>query len=629
LSRIIAGTGIVLIVLFYMLPYRGSIPIYSLFVGIVELSGHLGDATGLALLAGQTLSLGPLLFAMVALIRLRRRAPEHGGALVTLLLAFIPILCLLVGLRSIAFMAAHTLLHIRSAVVILTVVVGGCLAVSILARSAWYEIPWTFGQLTRVDQMLAAALAEQDTEATLSASLEKLNPLVRPIVRRRLRLWKSAAAEVPGAGEADLSRVMHFLEERRREERELGEEPPAIWPGWMLGIRPYVILGTAVLAFILPTWLAAHRPPVALDWVIRLDNPELDSIFTDEITEAISDLSRHREDSSDLGSISGLSASLQRAEILCPGIHDGLMDLLKLGELGRNRLHSIWRARDDLNYLLQVKGVPYFVRSRVRARRGVGGRDLFYLLTYRVVDCRQYRLVDSELEYPVLKLERADRLNVIERYVATTDEEEPYVSILLNRVGEFMDQRLLEVAEGDDLVADIVRSGLATAGMELSEFASGVKGRLGEWVVEGLTRHELHHKWLGLDPDPPASLWAWMSGYSEDSVRGVASEVGAFLGELGYQPAYARMRLALMIDAISTYPGHRGTHGRARIFLLARLFDVELGGPLAWQVQGIRLAIPKLTVMDDKEISRRIDECHQELFGVGLPRFEPVDNSSH
>ena len=113
-----------------------------------------------------------------------------------------------------------------------------------------------------------------------------------------------------------------------------------------------------------------------------------------------------------------------------------------------------------------------------------------------------------------------------------------------------------------------------------------------------------------------------MSEYTGDAVQGVAAEVGAFLGELGYNPAYARMRLALMLDSLESPEGHRGTHGMARVFLLGRLFEVE--SAWEWRFAIPRLVAPILATISDADLAGRIDRCHRDLFGVPAPVFELV-----
>ncbi len=627
-ARLLTGLGILLMLLFYLLPYRGSVPIFSLVAGIVELTRHLDEASGLApgiaLMAGHVLSLGPLLFALGSVVRVFWRAPEHGGMLFALLLAFLPLLCVLVGLRNFAVLPAATLLSLRSAALIMTVMAGLGLALPILVRGAWYEVPWSFGQLTLADRMLAAALSggEPRSEEAVARSLGRIHPLVRPFVRRRLRMWRSAAAQA-GAGEAELSQVMSFLSGRWQEERKSDEELPRDWPGWMRGQWiPALASGFLILLGAL-TLLAVHRSPATATWVCSGDDHAGRELFEEAIPAVISDLSYRGGDIQNLDSFGGLERSLEAAEAYCPGIRSEVINLLELGSRGRKRLHSIWRARDRLNQLLQLNGVPYFVRARVRARRRPGGGDLFYTLNYRVTDCRRYRVENGGEVLPVLHLQRADQLNVIEYYVGAADEEDPYVTMLLNRVEVFLDRRLREVVARDDSVGDAAARGVLAVAESPETLDQGLAGPLGRLIVEGLTRHELHHKWLGLDPEPPTALWAWMSEYTTDAVRGVAAEVGAFLGELGYHPAYARLRLALMLDSLETAEGHRGYHGIARVFLLQQLFGIE--SAWEWRSALPHLVAPILATIDDSDLKGRIDRCHSALFGVPPPVFERME----
>jgi hypothetical protein len=468
--------------------------------------------------------------------------------------------------------------------------------------------------------MLAAALSggESQSEDAVARSLVRLHPLARPFVRRRLFMWRSAAAQA-GAGEAQLSQVMSFLSERWREEKKSDEQLPQDWPGWMRGQWiPGIAAGAAVL-FCALTLLALHRTGAANTWECGEGRDAGRELFEEIIPAVVSDLSHQGGDIRDLDSFSDLERFLAEAETACPGLRDGVIDLLELGARGRQRLHSIWRARDRLNHLLQENGVPYFVRARVRARRRVGGGDLFYTLNYRVTDCRRYRVKGTGRIFPVLHLKRADNLNVIEYYVGAADEEDPYVTMLLNRVEVFVNRRMREVVERGDAVGDAAARGVLEVAESLDALDQGVDGPVGRFVVEGLTRHELHHKWLGLDPEPPTALWAWMSEYTNDAVRGVAAEVGAFLGELSYHPAYARMRLALMLDSLESPEGHRGIHGMARIFLLQQLFDLE--SAWEWRSAIPRLVAPILATIGDADLTARIDRCHRDLFGVPPPVF--------
>ncbi len=227
---------------------------------------------------------------------------------------------------------------------------------------------------------------------------------------------------------------------------------------------------------------------------------------------------------------------------------------------------------------------------------------------------------------PVLHLVRADPLNIIEQYVGATVAEEAFVSILVDRVDEFIYRRMAPAVEWDDAVGQAIRQSVVAVSGSLEELQEGIDGPLGILVIEGLTCHELHHKWLGLNPEPPTALWAWMSGYSDDAVSGVASEIGAYLGELSSSPVYARLRIALMIAALQDSQGRHGTHGFARVFLLAKLFDVDLEQPLRLQIVGIKLHASQLRAISDAELIDKFDALHKELFGTAVPRFELVDN---
>jgi len=558
-------------------------------------------------------------------VRLWRRAPAHGGMLVTLLVCFLPLLTLLVGVRNFAVLAAYTLPHVRAAALMLTLTLGLCLAVSILVRGLWYEIPWTFGQLTRVDRVLLSVLAAPDLPVALARALDRLHPLVRPFVRRRLRLWQSAAEAAPGDGQADLVRVMRLMEDRWREEQAMGQVLPPRWPRWMLGrrIELTAAAGTAVVAVL--TLLAVHQPTEVPVWTGARDSAALDRVFSSELPAVVSGLSRCDAELDAMPCFDGLRRTLREAERDCPGLHDAVVHLLQVGSRGRRRLHSIWRARDRLNHLMQEHDVPYFVRSQIRAARGCGGRDLFYTLSYRVQACRWYRRQGDSTRLPVLHLVRADDLNVVESYMGTTDEAEAYVTILLGRLEVFLEQNLLPLLRRDDPVGRAARHGLRQARIALDS-EEAARADMAKLMIEGLTRHELHHLWTGLDPEPPTALWVWMRDYAETAVRGVASELGAFLGELTLGPGYARTRLAVMIDALERHEGHRGHHGLARIFVLSKLLGLALEGPPQWQAYLVVSQAHRLESLPDTELAERVAALHRELFGVEAPVFEPVDN---
>jgi len=626
LARILTASGVVLVILFYLLPYRGNIPIQDLISGIVELGQHLDQPTGLALMAGHVLSLGPLLFAVACLIRLWRKAPEHGGMLVALILAFVPVLTLLVGLRNFAILISYTLLHVRAAALILATTVGATLALATLFRGSWYEVPWTFGRFTRIDRRLASLLLETETQDSLTSRIRKLPFIIRPFVFRRLALWKAAAAQVPGAGQNDLSRVMQFLIKRWQEEKTSDEELVDKWPAWIRVGWLYGTLATVLFLCGGLTWLAAWRADPGRVCVLEQQSPELAEIFTTGIPDVIIELSRQDRQGHQPPSLTTLRQALAEAEKENPGIEAGVLDLLDLGAYGRRRLHSIWRARDRLNFTLHKNHIPYFVRSRVRSYLEPGAGDLFYLLTYRIIECRVYEEKNRQQRIPVLHLVRADPLNIIEQYVGATVAEEAFVSILVDRVDEFIYRRMAPAVDWNDAVGDAIRKSVLAVSGSLEELQEGVDGPLGILVIEGLTRHELHHKWLGLNPEPPTAVWAWMSGYSEDAVRGVTAEIGAYLGELSFSPVYARLRIALMIAALHDSESRHGAHGYARVFLLAKLFDVDMEQPLRLQVLDILAQASALGTTSDAELIDKFDALHQELFGTAVPHFELVDN---
>jgi hypothetical protein len=248
-ARIMIGSGAALTFLFYLLPFRGVVPLVDLLSGIAEVTPRLGDVQGMALLSGHVLSIGPLIFAGLACVRLVYRPKGYGGALAGFCMAFVP---------------GNTLVHLRSAAMLLVMGVGGATALAGFVRAPWFQIPWTFGRLTRVDDMLAVALASPDPDSSLRRSLARLHPLVRLSVRRRLSLWRSAAAEVPGAKQADLSVVIRFLERRWREERSVTQQDASdrklpSWPGWMRGAWLNLIGINLSLLLVGIAWAAAQR----------------------------------------------------------------------------------------------------------------------------------------------------------------------------------------------------------------------------------------------------------------------------------------------------------------------------------------------------------------------------------
>ncbi len=613
-ARVWTALGMGLVVLFYLLPYRGSVPLLQLLTSIWASSSMLATAGTPALLAGQILAMGPFFFVLAAGPRLWRRAPDHGGVLFVLLLAFVPALSVLVGIRNFNVLFSYTLLHLRASALILAFALGFSLALPALWRGAWNEVPWTFGRFTSLDRLLTIALRESSDKLGRG-----LPSLIRWLLRRRLRLWREAAG-LAAAEKSQLLPVMHFLTECWQEERAQGQRLPSR-PGWWLRghwLSLALVAALSVLAGL--TALAGLREDSERSCSLGPGSAAIETIFTELIPLAIVEKNKAPAHSA----LATLTEALDGVQVDHPGLKERVLAVLRLGAKGRRRLHSLWRARDRLNLYLHRQHLPYFVRSRVRSA-GPGRDDLFYLLTYRVENCFRYRELGGPKSFSVLQLQRADSLNVIEQYVGATAEEEPFVSILMDRVDAFIRGRLVAVAEWGDAAGQLVRDGVHAAGADLSQLAEGVDGRLGQLVVEGLARHELHHKWLGLEPDPPTALWTWMSGHSDESVRAVSSEVGAFLGELAYRPAYARLRLAVILVALASEEGQRGPHGFARSFILARLFRVELPKP------GPRLKISKplfslsLAALSDEELSLRIDVLHQELFGVPVPRFVRVE----
>jgi len=266
--------------------------------------------------------------------------------------------------------------------------------------------------------------------------------------------------------------------------------------------------------------------------------------------------------------------------------------------------------------------VPYYLRSRLWPGGGSDG-DRFAVLVYRVAACRRYRPAGGGTPRAVLELERVDRLGVIEAYMGVTEQEETFVTVIRDRLDHFVRQRLSLVAGRRDALGGIARRAAVHLGGGDFDPALGAESRLGQALIEGLIRHELHHRWLGLDPDPPAALWAALPDHPEPAVRAVTAEVGAYLGELRTGPAYARLRLALMLDALARPAGRRGSHGRARAFLLQRLL-----GPArparSWTAAERWAAARGLEALTDTDLIDRIDHLHRRLFNTPTPVFERV-----
>lgn len=625
LARWLVTAGIGLVLLFYLLPHRGAVPLVTLGAGIAELVAGITGLEGVALLLGQVLSIGPLLLAAAAGQIWLRRPAGRGGQLAALVIGFVPGLCLLVGLRNLPALPAYTLVHLRAAVLLLLVVAGGALGLAALLRAAWAEVPWQFGRMSRADELLAAALSDPRPAERLERSLTELHPLPRWLVRRRLRLWRAAAAAVPGAGEADLSAVIRFLDRRRREECQAplaaGRAPPR-WPWWQRGHWPSACgLALVAAAAGVSLWLVDRPPPLA-DCAPGPDSPALREVFAERLPAAVVELNHSRGRYRQRAGYRDLKAALRRLGDRVLGLEPALDALLAAGLHGRHRLHRIRRVRDRLNRSLRRQRVPYYLRSRLWPGGGSDG-DRFAVLVYRVAACRRYRPAGGGPPQAVLELERVDRLGVIEAYMGVTEQEETFVTVIRDRLDHFVRQRLSLVAGRRDALGGVARRAAVRLGHGDFDPGLGAAGSLGRALFEGLIRHELHHRWLGLDPDPPAALWAALPDHPESAVRAVTAEVGAYLGELRTGPAYARLRLALMLDALGRPVGRRGSHGRARAFLLQRLLGPERPAR-RWTAAERWAAGRGLEALADAELIGRIDRLHRRLFNTPAPVFERV-----
>ncbi|MBN2494466.1 MAG: hypothetical protein JXR96_07755, partial [Deltaproteobacteria bacterium] len=550
------------------------------------------------------------------------------------LLAYLPCLCAVVGLRSLPDAPASSLVHLRSAALLLTLIAGVATALPAMLRGLLFEIPWLFGRLGRTDDLLAAALSEPDSALGLHRSMGRLDPLARIFVRRRLALWRSAAQGVPGVKEADLARVIRILEQRWREEaREANPQAePATgtgrWPWWMRPGVPSVGLSLLLAAAAFGAavrWRAdPNEQPSGLCRIGQLLDPRVEQLFAEEIPSLIMDMSSNPVPVESLPAYAQVQGALAGLEPALPGIGAAVTDLIRMGRRGRRRSYSIRRARDRLNHLLRDAQQPFFVCARLRPRPGLPENwgDLFYVLSYRIRACRTYRC--SDRRFAVLELARIDELNVVENYLGMTEQRETSVAVFADRLAAFMEGRLHGVLQRGDLVGRIARRALGelAPGAAIEE---GPQGAVGCALREGLTRHELHHRWAGLDPDPPNWLWAALAGFADESVHGVTAEIGAYLGEMRTSPAYARLRLALMLDALESPAGRSGIHGRARAFAVGGLLLSSSNQLFPSAQSELDRAAVVLDAIDDSTLIARIDALHEKVFGQPTPVFEPVE----
>jgi len=619
-GRVLLALGLGAVALAYLLPVRGELPLWSLGTGLASALGAARGAEELSLLAGQVLSLGPLFLALAAAPRMVRPAGASGGALPLVAVAYLPALGLLMGLRTWPFDPALALVHLRAALLLAGVLAILGLALPALLRGAWYEIPWLLGRLGRSDVMLAVALSAPEPSVGLAAGLRRLRPWGRAFARRRLRLWQTAAAEVPGAAPADLSGVIRCLERRWQEERLGGAPAGGSSPDWPWALRSAwpLALALAVLAGLgLAAWSASRRPPADSAWRLAQPSPAVEALFTRRLPEVVLDMSRAPQPLGRLPGWPGLAGALAAVEPEAPGLERAVSALLEAGRHGARRTLGVRRARDRLNGLLQAAGLPFYVSARVRWGPGDGGGGLFYLLVYRIEACARYRLAGSDRVFGVLLVRRVDRLNVVEGYLGMTEQAEAFVTVYLDRLEDYAGDRLAAVAARFGPVGGALRRALGELGLPEDE-APALGGALGERLVEGLARHELHHRLVGVEPEPPPLLWRLLAVYPEEAVRGVTAELGAYLGELRLDGIYARLRLAWMLDELDDEGGDDGYHGWARTFLVSRLLGEDVctqpacRTALAWRLQ----ALPP------EELLARVDRLHRALFGDPTPIFE-------
>jgi hypothetical protein len=635
LARALTALGLALVGLVYLLPQRGEFPLWASLREVFELllGGGLAPGQAAALLAGHALSLAPLVLAGLSLPRLWRPAPAFGGALPLVLLGYLPALALLTGLRHLPVNPTQTLLHLRAAALLGALVWTGGLALPALVRGLGFEIPWLLGRLGRIDLVLAVALSTPEPEAGLRASLARLMPWGRVLARRRLGLWRAVADEVPGAARADLPAVIRYLERRWREEHQAGggeQEPPQRlpdWPWWMRSAWPAAGLGLLVVGFALEAWGGARPPDPARPWPLGPCPPAVETLLVERLPEVVLELSQSPQPLERLPAWGDFLAAARAAEVEVPGLGRAVGELLEAGRHGVRRAHSLRRARDRVNRRLRSASVPLILSARLRQLPGEDA-GLFLGLVYRIRHSPAYRLQSDGRAFTVLMLERADPLNVVEGYMGMAEEAEAHVSVYLDRLQAFAHDRLQAAAQRFGPVGEAVRVALAELGLDpLAVPEPG--GPLDGLVLEGLVRHELHHRLYGLEPEPPALLWRLLGAYPEEAVRGVTSELGAYLGELALGATYIRLRLAWMLDELDEPEGREGYHGWARMFLVSHLLGDELGGELCWE-GACRLGLARrLVTLPGEELLGRVDRLHRALFDESAPRFERVPTGAN
>jgi hypothetical protein len=619
-ARVLTLLGISLVVIFYCLPWHGQIPLISFFDLVSMPLAQEEGLVGLAVFVGRMLSLGPLLLAVAAFLRLWKRAPDTGGMLAGLLLGYVPMLGFLMALRTFATLPAFALVLIRSSAVMLSVTAGCAIALAAWIRGLWFDVPWLLGSIGSMDLYWMKVLSESDPALSISKGLHSNHPMVRPFLKRRLLLWQKAAAAALGGSEINFSGTVRWMESRRREEGLSDRKDLSGWvnPRWVsLGVV-FSLIGLAAAA--VPFLRFDDNVVQRLGQEIHV-SPVLDRVFEKEIPKTQEELYHFSTPFEQAPSVAKIAASLSEVE----GDHQGLKSLvlkfLSLSREGRHRIHRTRRARDELNRMMLREGIPYYLGGSLQPRM-TSDRDMFVVLTYHILDKKRYRHNISGAPFEVLLLSRADNLNIVESYVGATEEEESFVTLLLDRLEELVTESLIPMADRKDGIGRAVLQSIERGGIPSMDVRLGVDGFLSELLLEGLIRHELHHRWMGTHPEPPDALWVWMRGYSDDAVGDVAAEVGALLGELAYAPEYARLRIALSLESLQDERGYGGSHGMAARFLLHRFFGVEPESKSAWRMIGSGTVLGWLDAWNDRELMEAIDGCHKDLFGMEAPRFD-------
>ena len=638
-GRWLVLAGVSLVVIFYFIDYRGHNPLVDLLVRMVQLLTALHDIQGLALFSGHVLSIGPLLLAVASVFKSFQKVPGRNMAFFSFCSGFIPALCLLVGVRDLSINPVTALVHIRSAGLILAVTLGASLSLAALFDSLWFDTPWLGGKMTKLDHLFACAGDSTMDHVRFFRELFKpMNPIVRLFAKHRLSMWVAAAGSSENSEKNDLEKVVDLLEQVQLEETAMlcrGNLPepeakqdkrkgPRCMVAWWLRGHWMTMAGLCFVALLgLVSFYSMWRPKLQicpnLDDANVVDNGLANEVFSHLIPDVILDMERYGKLRRTVP-LFMLKNALLKLNAQAPGVYSKALSLLETASEGRYMFHSLRRVRDGLNRLLLKNHIPYYVSSRMLPRRDAP--DLFYLLSYKISFCSMYVDTNTGQKFSVLYLHRVDGLNIMESYMGVAEEEEEFVTVIIDRLSSFMQEQVLTIVDRSDLVGKIVSDCISVLGQGPGDLSKGVEGSLGKNLLQGLTRHELHHRWIGLEPEPPTEIWAFLLEYSNSFARAVTSEVGAFLGEMIYCPSYARLRLALMVDALGRPEGRKGVYGRARVFVLHKVLGVDVFSGQRPTRSWLAMAAERLEAIDDDSLTLRIDKAHIDLFGVPVPRFE-------